>query len=120
MSIKRLPLKLGVSVALGAVALLLLVSNRPDQVSGILIFYGLMMALTLNFNAFVPDLELNPAHGIGMMLLLSLPAASLSASLWTVALGSIAGELFYTLRSGRRPVSAHTIFVIAQMTISFY
>jgi len=120
-SIKRLPLKRGISAALGFAALALLLANRPDQVSGIgiLIFYGLMVAVTLNFNAFIPDIELNPAHGIGMMALLSLPASALPASLWTIALGSAAGELFNTFRS-RRPLSAHTIFVIAQMIISYY
>ncbi|MBI1257214.1 MAG: GAF domain-containing protein, partial [Chloroflexi bacterium] len=120
MSTMRQPLKIVISSALGIAALLLLITNLPDQVSGILIFYGLMIALTLNFNAFIPDLELNPAHGIGMMLLLSLPLASLPASLWTITLGTIAGEAVCVLRSKRPLVSAHTLFVVAQMTISFY
>ena len=119
-SMKRQPLKIAISTALGVIALLLLITNLPDQVSGILIFYGLMIALTLNFNAFIPDLELNPAHGIGMMVLLSLPLAALPASLWTVTLGSIVGELINTWRSKRSIFNAHTVFFVAQMTISFY
>ena len=117
---KRLPLKTGISAALGLVALVLLVTNLPGQMSGILIFYGLLTALTLNFNTFIPEIEFNPAHGIGMLALLALPASALASILWTVALGSLAGDVIYRLRSKQPLFAAHTLFVVAQMTISFF
>ncbi len=122
---KRLPLYVPTAIVLGALTLVVLVLNFPEQGAlvnngGILVFYGLLAALTLNFG--VIDGELSPAHGIGMLMLLSLPRSAMSASLWMIVLASIVGQL---ARQARLRAQGHTsllaaTFVVARIALSFY
>ncbi len=122
---KRLPINTLMLAVLGLITLAVLLFNLPDQgvlagYGGILIIYALLTAFALNFGVVVVEGELSPAHGVGMLVLLSLPHTVFSSSLWAIALGGAIGEVALALRTHQRQSSAHVILVVARITVSYY
>ncbi len=121
---RRLPFLL-IPGMLGLLTLAVLVTHLPDQRAlvtntGILIAYTLMAAVVVNFGTSVSGVGLSPVHGVGMMLLLSLPRTDFSTGLWVIGIASFLGELIYFLRSrGRRP-ARKVFYGIARATLGFY
>ncbi|MFN8560455.1 MAG: hypothetical protein U0703_02205 [Anaerolineae bacterium] len=102
--------------------LIVLVLNLPSEVlvsnGGLLVIYGAMAAVALHFG--MVDSELSPAHGVGMLALLSLPGTAMAASLWIIALASALGQLAFALRQDARSSTQDVTLVAARMTLSFY
>ncbi|MEP7290251.1 MAG: GAF domain-containing protein [Chloroflexota bacterium] len=122
---KPLPFNLLIPVVLGLLTLAVLALNPPDQLaliskSGILIAYSLLAALTINFGIIVDDVELSPIHGVGVMLLLSLPRSAFPSELWVIALASIVGELVYSRRFKQASSLSRLVTGVARITLSFY
>ena len=125
MGTKRLPFNVLIPGVMGLLTIAALALNLPDQAAlvsntGILIAYGVMTAFVINFGVAIGGNELSPVHGVGMMLLLSLPRDEFSTALWVIAVASLAGKLIYHVRAGgKHPVSS-IITGTARVTLSFY
>lgn len=120
---KRQPVYRLITAALGALTLLVLVTNLPTRAvlvenGELLVIYGVLAALALHFG--LVDGEISPAHGIGMLALLSLPRDAMPASLWIIALASALGQLAFMLRRDAHSSTTEVILVAARMTLSFY
>ncbi|MCC6801571.1 MAG: GAF domain-containing protein [Anaerolineae bacterium] len=112
-----------ITAVLGIAALVVLVLNLPSRdvlVSngGLLVIYGVLVALALHFGMI--DGELSPAHGVGMLALLSLPHEAFAASLWIIALASALGQLAFALRQDANATTPDVILVAVRMTLSFF
>lgn len=125
MGTKRLPFIVLIPWVMGLLTVAVLALNLPDQAvlannTVILIAYGVMMAFVINFGVAVGGNELSPAHGVGMMLLLSLASGEFSTALWVVAAASLAGKLIYHVRAGKRHRLSRVVTGTARLTLSFY
>ncbi len=112
-------------IGLGLLTLVVLLLNPPDHdiaanTSGILLIYGLLTALGLNFGINVEGGEFSATHAIGLLALLSLPIQAAHYSLWAIALGGLVGGLFAVRSMQRRAGLTRLILLIARVTLSFY
>ena len=110
---------------LGLLTLAVLLFNLPTRgiaadTSGILLIYGLLTALGLNFGIKVEGGEFSAAHAVGLLALLSLPADAVPYSLWTIALGGLVGGLIAVRSMPRSAGLTRLILLIARVTLSFY
>jgi hypothetical protein len=96
---------------------------------GLLIIYTLLTAFAVYFAVVLPgEGEMNAAHTIGMVCLLSLPAGAFSGELWALAIGAAIGAMGLLLRSPvglpHRRLSVLTmrsvVFLVARVTLSFF
>lgn len=120
---KQLPDNRFITAGLGIVTLVVLVLNLPSRDvlisnGGLLVIYGVFGALALHFGMI--DGELSPAHGVGMLALLSMPHEAFAASLWIIALASALGQLAFALRQNVQATTPDVILVAVRMTLSFY
>lgn len=112
-----------------AAALLL---NWPDgqalnQYAGQAVVYAALTAFTLIFGVLLAEGELSPAHVVGMVAFLSLPAEAQPVMTWAIFAGGVVGGLLLVRRPDRarfrRPLtvrSARSVVVMsARVTLSF-
>ncbi len=112
-------------IGLGLLTLVVLLLNPPAHdiaasTSGILLIYGLLTALGLNFGINVEGGKFSATHAIGLLALLSLPGYAAPYSLWTIALGGLVGGLIAVRSMQRKAGMTRLVLLIARVTLSFY
>ncbi len=112
-------------IGLGLLTLVVLLLNLPNHdiasgTGGILLIYGLLTALGLNFGIRVEGGKFSATHAISLLALLSLPAAAAAYSLWAIALGGLVGGLIAVRSMQRTAGMTRLFFLIARVTLSFY
>lgn len=107
-----------------------LVLNIPDgellSVYSIqVLLFAFLTAFALFFGVWLSRGELSPAHAIGIVAFLSLPAETLPLILWTICGGGVIGVMTMLMRSRAADhgteYSLHSlIFITARVTLSYF
>jgi K+-sensing histidine kinase KdpD len=89
------------------------------------LIYAFLTAFTLFFSVWLSRGQFSPAHSVGMVAFLSLPAQAHPLMLWAIFMGGMAGLLTLNLRS--RPLGQvfdrrirSLVFMPARVTLSFF